>query len=73
MPSRHLEVGFEGGSVLRLTVPEERLGDISAVLADGSGWKTIDAEEGEYRLNLGKLLYTRVEPGEVSQVGFGGG
>jgi len=67
-----MELGFEGGSVLRLTVNQGVVEELSDALADGAGWRAVSAEEGEYRVNLGKLLYSRVEPGAVATVGFGG-
>lgn len=72
MPSRRVELGFEGGSVLRLTVEQGVVEELGDALTDGAGWRGLSAEEGEYRVNLGKLLYTRLEPGEVAPVGFGG-
>ena len=71
--ARRLEVGFEGGAVIRMTVPEDSLDAVAAELAGGSGWQEVSAEEGEFRLNLDKLVYTRVEPGQVGRVGFGNG
>lgn len=72
MASRRLEIGFEGGSVIRMTVPEESLDDVAGQLTSGSGWQAVKADEGDFRLNLDKLVYTRIEPGEVGRVGFGG-
>jgi len=70
--TRRVELGFEGGSVLRLTVDQGAIEELGAALGDGPGWRALSAEEGEYRVNLAKLLYTRLEPGEVARVGFGG-
>lgn len=72
MASRRLEVGFEGGSVLRMTVPEGLLEEVTKALASDSGRAQVEAEEGTFAIRLDKVVFLRVEPGEVSRVGFGG-
>ena len=73
MPGRRVELGFEGGGALRLTLPEERVDDIAAALAGDDGWVSAAAEEGDFRLRADKVVYIRVAPGEVpGRVGFGG-
>ena len=75
MATRRLELGFEGGTVLRLTVDAAVAQEVTATLAgDGStGWRSIDAEEGTFWVDQGELIYVRLPPGEVSgSVGFGG-
>jgi hypothetical protein len=75
MATRRLELGFEGGTVLRLTVDAAVAQEVTATLAgDGSGgWRSIDAEEGTFWVDQGELIYVRRPPGEVSgSIGFGG-
>lgn len=72
MPGRRVEIGFEGGTILRLTVQEDVVQDLVAGLGNGSGWRSVDAEEGTHWLNVGEFLYIRLVPGEPSRVGFGG-
>ncbi len=69
---RRIEIGFEGGSVLRLTVDEGVAQELVASLGNGAGWRSVDAEEGAHWLNTGEFLYVRLVPGEPSRVGFGG-
>jgi hypothetical protein len=71
--TRRLELGFEGGTVLRLTV-EEVVGDeFTTSLSGGvSSWRSIQSEEGVFWINPGELVYVRLPPGEApGRVGFG--
>jgi hypothetical protein len=75
MATRRLEMGFEGGTVLRLTVDEAVVGAITAALESGgdSSWRAIEAEEGTFWVDQDELVYVRLPPGEApSRVGFGG-
>ena len=70
---RRVEMGFEGGTILRLTVEEQAAQDLVAGLSNGGGdWRSVEAEEGTHWLNTGELVYIRLVPGEPSRVGFGG-
>ena len=72
MAGRRIEIGFEGGSVLRLTVAEGAAQELVGALGNGDGWRSVEAEEGTHWLNTGEFLYVRLVPGEPSRVGFGG-
>lgn len=74
MATRRLELGFEGGTVLRLTVDSAVAGDIPGTLLSGDGaWAHITAEEGAFWIDRGDLIYVRLPPGEApGRVGFGG-
>jgi hypothetical protein len=73
MPGRRVELGFEGGAVLRVTVEDKQVQELVGGLDGGGGWRSFEAEEGTYWLNLGELLFLRLVPGDVpSRVGFGG-
>lgn len=72
MASRRLEVGFEGGSVLRMTVSEGSLEEVTGALSPDAGRAQVEAEEGAFAIRLDKIVFVRIEPGDVSRVGFGG-
>lgn len=75
MTTRRLELGFEGGTVLRLTVDEAVSAEMTASLTAGqdTSWRSIEAEEGTFWVNQGELIYVRLPPGEApARVGFGG-
>lgn len=70
---RRIEMGFEGGTILRLTVEEQVAQDLVGGLGTGDGdWSSVEAEEGTHWVNTGELVYVRLVPGEPSRVGFGG-
>ncbi len=66
--NRHISIGFEGGQVLALRVPDEQLKDLNAALGSG-GWHELDSEEGPVRLDLAQVVYVRSESDEL-RVGF---
>lgn len=75
MATRRLELGFEGGTVLRLTVDSAVAEGFTSDLAAGKGpaWRSLTAEEGTFWVDQGELLYVRLPPGEApGRVGFGG-
>jgi hypothetical protein len=73
MAGRRVEMGFEGGTILRLTIPESAAQELVGSLANGSGdWRSVEAEEGTHWLNVSELVYIRLVPGEPARVGFGG-
>jgi hypothetical protein len=66
---RHISVGFQGGQVLALRVPEAQLKALYKALDDG-GWHELESEDGRVRLYLGQVVYVRAED-QDSRVGFG--
>lgn len=69
---RRVEIGFEGGNILRLTMQEAAAQELVGMLGNGDGWRPVEAVEGTHWLNLGEFLYIRLVPGEPARVGFGG-
>jgi hypothetical protein len=66
---RPVSIGFHGGQVLALRVSEEQLQALQGALG-GGGWHELQTEDGPVRLDLGQVVYVRVEGGE-QRVGFG--
>jgi hypothetical protein len=72
MATRRIELGFEGGTVLRLTVDEALSSTLTNDLG-GGGWTSLEAEEGTFWVNLGEVVDVRLPPGQApGRVGFGG-
>jgi Fe2+ transport system protein FeoA len=67
--SRLIELGFTGGTVVRLSVEDAAADELASALDQG-GWRQVEAEEGRYSLNVGEALYLRVES-RSTRVGFG--
>ena len=74
MATRRLELGFEGGTFLCLTVEDAAVTAMTDALKNGNGpqWREIVAEEGTYLIDQSELLYVRLPPREPGRVGFGG-
>jgi hypothetical protein len=64
-------MGFEGGTVISVTMEEPEIKDVTESLPMGEGWRMVTAEEGTYWVNMGELVYVKMAPGEVGRVGFG--
>ncbi len=70
MNARRAAVGFQGGQVLSLRISEEHLAELRKALAQGSGgWREVEAADGAAVLDLGQVVYLRVESDE-HRVGF---
>ena len=70
MALQEMEIGYEGGGVLRLRVDEGAANAVKAALA-GGGWHEVTAETGEHWINLAKLVYLRLDDAPTG-VGFSG-
>jgi hypothetical protein len=68
---RRIAIGFQGGQVLALRVPDEQLAALNtALVAESAGWHDLDSDEGPVRLDLSQVVYVRAESDEL-RVGFG--
>jgi hypothetical protein len=67
---RRVALGFHAGGALSLRLTPETLEDLRRTLSgDASGWKEIEAEDGSVLVNLGQVIYLRVDSDE-HKVGF---
>jgi hypothetical protein len=66
---RRAAIGFQGGQVLSLRISEEGLTELRQALSNGSGWREVEASDGAVVLDLGQVVYLRVESDE-HRVGF---
>lgn len=64
-----IEVGFIGHQVVSLKLSAKDLTGLRKQLPEG-GWLTVDDEDGEVDIDLGKVAFVRVASG-VHSVGFG--
>jgi hypothetical protein len=68
--NRRTAVGFQGGQVLALRVPEEELTRLRDALRDGGArWHEVAAADGAVLIDLPQVVYLRVESDE-HRVGF---
>jgi Protein of unknown function (DUF3107) len=73
MAGRRMELGFDGGMVLRVTLDDGAVDGVSSGLTSAKGWFSLTSEEGQYWVNVDELAYVRLAPGDApSRVGFAG-
>jgi urease accessory protein UreE len=69
-PARKIAIGFAGGQVLALRLPEEQLKTLNGVLREGrERWHEVEAADGAVLVDVGQVVYLRVESDE-HRVGF---
>ncbi len=68
--ARRGAVGFQGGQVLSIRVPEAELEKLRTALRDGrERWHELEAADGAVLVDLGQIVYLRVDSDE-HRVGF---
>jgi len=68
--ARRGAVGFQGGQVLSIRVPEDELEKLRTALRDGKErWHELEAADGAVVVDLGQIVYLRVDSDE-HRVGF---
>ena len=69
-PARKIAIGFAGGQVLALRLPESDLKELNGVLREGKErWHEVAAVDGAVLVDVGQVVYLRVESDE-HRVGF---
>jgi hypothetical protein len=69
-PNRKAAVGFQGGQVLSLRLSETQLNELRGVLREGRvRWHEVEAADGAVLVDVGQVVYLRVESDE-HRVGF---
>jgi len=73
MAARRIELGLEGGAVLRVTMDEADLEQFTRSLSgEASGWTQMRTDDSVCWVDLGKVTFTRVWNEKVRNVGFRG-
>ena len=65
---RRVEVGFDGGQVLAVRIPEDELERLRAAMGKG-GWHRFVTDEAEVDVDLNSLVFVRTA-GAGQKVGF---
>jgi hypothetical protein len=67
---RRTALGFQGGQVLSLRLPEEVLTSLRETLKQGKErWVEVEASDGAVLVDVGQVVYLRVESDE-HRIGF---
>jgi hypothetical protein len=68
--ARRGAIGFQGGQVLSIRLPESELEKLRTVLRDGrERWHEVEATDGAVLVDLGQVVYLRVDSDE-HRIGF---
>ena len=68
--SRRGAVGFQGGQVLSIRLPDSELEKLRTMLRDGrERWHEVEATDGAVLVDLGQVVYLRVDSDE-HRIGF---
>ena len=67
--AQRVEVGFAGGQVLSARLSDESLRSFRERLAGEKGWYDLQTEDGVLSVDIGKVIFVRVDSGE-HRVGF---
>ena len=67
---RRTALGFQGGQVLSLRLPDEVLNKLRDTLKEGrERWLEVEASDGAVLVDIGQVVYLRVESDE-HRIGF---
>jgi hypothetical protein len=67
---RRTALGFQGGQVLSLRLPDEVLNTLRNTLKEGrERWLEVEAADGAVLVDIGQVVYLRVESDE-QRIGF---
>jgi hypothetical protein len=66
-----IEIGFNGGQVVSARLDEAGLAELRTAVERGDGWHDLETEEGNFALDLGKVVFVRTAGGSHS-IGFSG-
>ena len=68
--AKRVDIGFSGGQVLSLRIPDAAYRSLSDEVRSGSqGWHQVEAEDSDVSVNLGQVVYVRLDT-EQQRVGF---
>ena len=68
---RRVEVGFSGGQAITLRLSQKAYESLRKDVQRGNGWSEIESADGLVALNLGAIVFLKLDTGE-HRVGFSG-
>jgi hypothetical protein len=68
---RRVEVGFYGGQAMTLRLTQKSYDGLRKEVQRGSGWTEVESDDGLVALNLGAIVFLKLDTGE-HRVGFSG-
>jgi hypothetical protein len=68
---KRVDVGFSGGQAISLRVSQKAYENLRKAVQGGNGWYEVESAEGLVALNLGQVVFVKLDTGE-HHVGFSG-
>jgi hypothetical protein len=68
---RRVEVGFAGGQAITLRLTQKVYESLRKDVQRGGGWTEVESADGVVALNLGAIVFMKLDTGE-HKVGFTG-
>jgi hypothetical protein len=68
---KRVSIGFGGGQVAAVRLGGEELERLRKGVADGDGWLDLKSDDGDFSLDLGEVVFVKVE-GSAAAIGFSG-
>jgi hypothetical protein len=68
---KRVEVGFIGGQAIAVRLADDVYDRLRRALADGARWYDVDTADGPIALDLGQVVFLRLDNAE-HRVGFSG-
>ena len=68
---RRVEVGFAGGQAISIRVSQKTYENLRKAVQGGNGWYEVDSLDGMVAVNLGQVVFVKLDTGE-HKVGFSG-
>ena len=68
---RRVEVGFSGGQAILMRVDDKSYEQLRRAVQDGKRWYEVDTADGMVALDLGQVVFMKLEAPE-HRVGFSG-
>ena len=68
---RRVEVGFSGGQVILMRLADKAYDQLRRAVQDGKRWYEVETADGVVALDLGQVVFVKLESAE-HRVGFSG-
>jgi hypothetical protein len=68
---KRVSIGFGGGQVAAVRLGGEELERLRKGVGNGDGWLDLKSDDGDFSLDLGEVVFVKVE-GSAAAIGFSG-
>jgi len=68
---KRVSIGFGGGQVAAVRLGGEELERLRKGVGNGDGWLDLRSDDGDFSLDLGEVVFVKVE-GSAAAIGFSG-